>query len=57
MDRIDDSSIMGNPFDVTRWRVEQRGDLWVVLDALGNVIAEHATEAEARAWWEDQRAK
>jgi len=55
MDRIDDSRIMGNPFDWTRWKVKRRAARWVVLDALGNPIFEGATEQEATDWKEKQR--
>jgi hypothetical protein len=55
MDRIDDSSIMGNPYDWTRWKVQRRANGWVVVDALGNEIFETATEQEAVTWKEERR--
>lgn len=54
-DRIDDSRIMGNPYDWTRWKVKRRTGRWVVLDALGNEIFETRTEEEAKAWKDKQR--
>lgn len=58
MKRIDDRKIMGaNPYDTKLWRAVQRGETWVVLDGLENVVAERDTEAEARAWLDAERAK
>ena len=50
---IDDSSIMGNPFDQSKWSVEGRGSHWVALDALGNVIHTASTKEAADQWLQD----
>ncbi len=54
--KVDDSGILGgNPYDDSLWRIEPRGDHFVVLDVLGNVIATKPTREAAEGWIVDVR--
>lgn len=48
------STVLSNPYDPSRWTIENRDGIWSVIDASGNIIHQAENVALAQAWVAEQ---